>query len=167
VAAVAKCVSTKLFINIGADAESIKRAEFALKIGATGVHVPDGGIHLADLRRIVGSVWIGQSIHEETLGRIQSNDNHADFFILAPVWKSPDKFFSRPIDLERFKAVCLTTSSPIFALGGITPERAESVLRVGAYGFAIRSALWKSSDAAEVLLQFRQILQTERKEESI
>lgn len=56
--------------------------------------------------------------------------------------------------LEFLRAVCQAVQIPVWAIGGITPERVPSVLQAGAAGVCVMSALMKCEIPAVYLKKF-------------
>jgi thiamine monophosphate synthase len=68
----------------------------------------------------------------------------------------------KPLGLSEIRSAAVRVAIPIFAIGGIRSDRIQDVIRNGARGVAVISALLKAPDpreAAEVLLRE---LKTER-----
>ncbi len=100
------------------------RADIALATGADGVHLP------ADApREVVPGLLVGRSCH--SLQDVEHAD--ADFVTYGPVFQTPGK--STPIGLDALKMAC-RLGKPVFALGGVDWDNAESCMHVGAVGIA-------------------------------
>ena len=50
------------------------------------------------------------------------------------------------------------SSLPVVAIGGITPQRVESVLRHGARGVAVMGAILSASEPAGIVREYRRAL---------
>jgi thiazole tautomerase (transcriptional regulator TenI) len=50
------------------------------------------------------------------------------------------------IGIDRFEKICRTVSLPVAAIGGITVDRVEAVIKAGASGVAAISGIWDVED---------------------
>jgi len=93
-----------------------------------------------------GKMIIGVSTHtlEEA---IEAEREGADFITLGPVYKTPSKKkYGPPVGIEKLKEVAEKVSIPVFGLGGIKIERVQDVLKAGAQGVALISAILSSDN---------------------
>ena len=113
------------------------RADIALAAGADGVHLPSRGLQVKDIRKWAPDGFlIGVSVHTTAEIR-RACAQGADYLLLGHIFPTPSKAGSgTPLGLRRLKIACSLASVPVLGLGGITPERIESVLRAGAAGVA-------------------------------
>jgi thiamine-phosphate pyrophosphorylase len=108
------------------------RADIALACGAHGVHLRSHSIAPRTLRRITPPGFlIGVSCH--FLSDLSAAEG-ADFAVYGPIFETPGK--AKPIGLRALAEATHTSSIPVLALGGVTPERAPLCLRLGAAGIA-------------------------------
>lgn len=54
------------------------------------------------------------------------------------------------------EALCSTVSIPVYAIGGITPDRMAQIRHAGAAGACVMSGLMQTDDPADLLSQFHQ-----------
>jgi thiamine-phosphate pyrophosphorylase len=137
--------ATRLLIN--------SRSDIALAVGADGVHLRSDDISVVEARTIARLAsrnqepkWlVAVSCHSEEDVR-RAADAGADFVVFAPVF---EKTSSRPTGIDALHRAC-QYRIPVLALGGVTPENAQSCLDAGAAGIAgIR--LFQQNDVNEVL----------------
>lgn len=127
------------------------RADVALARGL-GIHRPESGAAVSELRRRLGSeALIGVSCHDLE-GCLRAQREDADFVVLGPVFTTPGK--GAPMGLDAFGGITSRVRIPVFALGGVTPERAADCLEAGAFGVAAISATLAAPDPAAVLRRF-------------
>lgn len=107
---------------------------------------------MADTRTVLGSGWIGRSVHGLEEARAAVTEG-ADFLLVGTVFPSASHPGQAPLGLEALEQIA-ALGCPIIAIGGVTPERAGSVKAAGAWGLAAISALWHAADpyAAAVAL---------------
>ncbi|MGA8597243.1 MAG: thiamine phosphate synthase [Bryobacteraceae bacterium] len=100
------------------------RADVAIAAGADGVHLPSR----APLETLPGLI-VARSCHNEEEVRTAK----ADFVTFSPIFTSPGK--SEPVGLDALRSVC-RYPIPVFALGGVTLQRAAACIEAGAAGVA-------------------------------
>ena len=128
------------------------RAYVARLTGAAGVHLPAAGLPVAAARALLGSdALIGRSTHSAAEAQGAAAEG-ADYVFLGPIWHTRSHPEREPIGLDPISAV---KGIPVFAIGGVTPERVRLALEAGAHGVAAISSLWSAADpraAAESML---------------
>lgn len=109
------------------------RPDIAVLAGAAGVHVGQEDLEPEQARAVVGNeMWIGTSTHNlEQFRRAAATS--ADYIAVGPIFPTSSKANPDPVvGLELIRQVRNLTEKPIVAIGGITLERAASVIEAGA-----------------------------------
>jgi thiamine-phosphate pyrophosphorylase len=132
------------------------RADLALSLGLDGVHLRGDSLplerHAPALRN---ALLYGVSTHS-LAGVRAAEAAGADFVTFGPVYGTPSKApYGPPAGLQALRMACRATALPVFALGGITPQRASTCLEAGAYGVSAISAVWNAPDPPAALDAFR------------
>jgi len=111
------------------------RADIALAAGADGVHLRSDSIPAAVVRGVVPNDFlIGVSTHSLTEIKAAKSSG-ADFAFFGPVFSTPGK--NVVVGIQELKRVAETVSPfPVIAIGGIDETNVQSVLSIGAAGFA-------------------------------
>jgi thiamine-phosphate diphosphorylase len=122
------------------------RADIARLSGASGVHVGQDDLDIADVRRIVGpAAVVGISTHDEA--QIDAAlETDATYVAVGPIFGTATKdtgYSARGLDLIRYAA---NRGKPIVAIGGITLDRVQNVLEARAAGLAVISDLLTTGD---------------------
>ena len=120
----------------------------AQDVGAAGVHLPAYTGSVEAVKEQLGVCRVGCSIHnfEEAERREQEE---ADFMTYSPIYPTRSKPGYRPaLGVENLAALIEQVKLPIFALGGITPDRVAACMDAGASGIAVMSGLMSDTDAA-------------------
>lgn len=124
------------------------------------VHLPEQSIYrIESIRnRRGGNVLIGASTHSLESAKAAERAG-ADLILFGPVFETESKKkFGSPQGVERLKTVCGEVKLPVFAIGGITPERAKECRSVGAHGVACISAVMEAPDVGLAVQQFGAVL---------
>ena len=137
----------QLFINTN--------IKVAVDVGAAGVHLPDSDISIAEVRsQIDNSIMIGCSIHGIHAAKKRESEG-ADFLIYSPIYQTASKpNYGPTIGLTNLETLVKQVKIPVFALGGITPERVRVCLEAGASGVAVMSGIMSPTDAAELAKKY-------------
>ncbi len=141
----------RLFIN--------GRVDVAMAMGADGVHLGVSDIPVRAARRAAGGdMLIGASAHRVGEAR-KAEAEGADFVTLGPLYETPSKMrYGRPVGLQAVKEVKEEISIPVFGIGGIRLERVAKVLKAGADGIALISAVLASENIKSRTEEFMRIL---------
>ena len=124
-------------------------AEVAAEIGADGVHLPAAGPDARAIRKRFGRrLLVGCSTHNlEELER--AAEGGADFVTYSPIYTPGSKpGYGLEVGLDGLRSAAGAADVPVFALGGITPERTLDCRSAGASGVAVMSGILAAEDAA-------------------
>jgi thiamine-phosphate pyrophosphorylase len=129
----------------------------AAAIGADGVHLGQDDLPVASARRLLGEdALIGLSVGTpaEAVG---VDAALLDYVSIGPFSATATKNDAGPaIGTGGFQLVrALFPDLPAVAIGGITPENAADVIRAGAAGIAVASALCRAADPAAMARRLR------------
>ena len=118
------------------------RADIALAVGATGAHFGQDDMRVSIGRRILPTeAVIGASARtEEKI--LEAITEGADYIGFGPIYgttSKPDAEMAK--GLERLRRMCGIAACPVIAIGGIGVETAADVIRAGAHGIAVISAV--------------------------
>lgn len=141
----------KLFIN--------DRVDVALAVDADGVHLGGAGIPASAARMVAGKeMRIGVSAHHVGEAK-KAEQEGADFVTFGPVFETPSKLkYGRPLGPELLSEACRALSIPVFGIGGIKPAGVERVIKAGASGVAVISAILDSADIQSTTEEFMRLL---------
>lgn len=135
------------------------RLDVALAIEADGVHLGQDDLPVAQARQIAGArLLIGVSAETVEEAR-QAEADGADYLGVGPMFAThtkPDA--GAPVGTERLRAIKQAVAIPVFGIGGITLQNAPEVLRAGADGICVISAIVGAPDPADAARQFLRML---------
>lgn len=139
---------SKLFIN--------DRVDVAVAVEADGVHLGHQSMPPEAVRKIVGrKMLVGVSTHTIEDARAAESGG-ADFITFGPVFPTPSKMkYGAPVGTDAIVELKNNVHVPVFGLGGIKTENIREVLKTGADGVAMISAIFAAEDiqkAAEEII---------------
>ncbi len=137
--AVARTLDVKIIIN--------DRLDIAIAARADGVHLGQDDLPVEEARRLIGwSGIIGFSTHNLKQA-LEADSLPADYIAIGPVFQTSTKENPDPTTgLDLVREVKQRVTKPLVAIGGITLERAVSVIEAGADSLAIISDLYSTGD---------------------
>ena len=137
------------------------RVDVALATRADGVHVGQDDLSLGATRQLVGDeMWIGVSTHDMEQARAAVVGG-ADYIGVGPTYPSTTKTFKEFAGLDFVSQVAQELTLPAFAIGGITPENATEVARVGLKQFAVQGAIVDAVDRQRQVQLFEDAVRCE------
>ena len=128
------------------------RLDVALAAGAHGVHLGTHSMPLRRVRRLTPREFVlGASCHS-LAEALAAQDAGADYILLGPIFSTPSKLpYGPPLGLTVLHEATSQLTIPVFALGGISPDRVTLCRQNGAAGVAgIR--LFQESPALDALI---------------
>ncbi len=130
------------------------RADLAQLLDADGLHCPSDGLPVAEVHRLIDDPWVGVSTHDLEEAR-DAQASGADFVTLSPIFETDAKPGYGPLlGLDRLDEVTDRLEIPVYALAGITPDRAADCLEAGAHGVAVMSGIMGAERPEEATEQY-------------
>jgi thiamine-phosphate pyrophosphorylase len=123
------------------------RVDLARALGAQGVHLGQGDASPAEARDVLGEdAIVGLSITAaDQLARV--DPNIVDYLGVGPVFDTGSKAdAAQPLGLATLSQIASSVRLPVAAIGGITEANAAAVIRAGADGLAVISAICAADD---------------------
>ncbi|ABY33624.1 MAG TPA: thiamine phosphate synthase [Chloroflexus aurantiacus] len=134
------------------------RVDVALAVDADGVHVGQDDMPVALARRLIGNKLLGVSAHNLSEA-LQAVRDGADYLGVGPIFATTTKpDAAAPIGLDGLRAIRQHVSIPIVAIGGINQANAADVMRAGADGIAVVSAVVAADDVTAAARQLRALV---------
>ncbi len=118
--------------------------EVVLEAEADGVHLPEhapapswpDGPSGGPAPRVI----VGRSVHSPEAA-LRAESEGADYLVAGPVYSTASHPDVQAGDLEIIRKVVSVARVPVLGIGGITSENAADVMRAGASGVAVISAI--------------------------
>lgn len=135
------------------------RVDLVIALEADGVHLRADSLPVSVARKILGSErLIGVSTHSMEELKVAESEG-ADFAVLGPIYETPLKRqYGSPLGLQTAAQVCRDSRIPVYAIGGVTPERVGELRDSGFYGVAVISAVLQSENIQETIHRFLALL---------
>jgi thiamine-phosphate pyrophosphorylase len=126
------------------------RVDVARALGAHGVHVGQADTPPAEARRVLGEeAIVGLSVTAPDQLR-DVDPETVDYLGVGPVFPTPSKADAAlAIGLEALSRIASSVRLPVAAIGGITEANASTVIRAGADGLAVISAICSADNPEE------------------
>jgi thiamine-phosphate pyrophosphorylase len=122
------------------------RVDVAIAAEVDGAQLPEDGIPTLVARGLVGKYAVlGRSVHS-TDAAIQAGREGAEYVVAGTIYKSPSKPDAKPAGPSLISDISKAVELPILAIGGITADKVEDVVKAGAAGVAVVSAITKAQD---------------------
>ncbi len=118
------------------------RVDIAIAVDADGVHLGWQSLEIDTVRRMLGhDKIIGFSAHSlEEAERAEKSG--ADYISISPIFDTVNKeYLIKPLGVGEIGKIKAQINIPVVALGGINENNVDSVLRNGADGIAVISAI--------------------------
>lgn len=134
------------------------RADVARLSGAAGVHVGQDDLSAADARAIVGAdAIVGFSTHSVDQVR-EAEGMPIDYVAIGPIFGTATKETGyAPLGLDVLRRV--VSAKPVVAIGGITLDRAKSVIDAGAASVAVIADLLATGSPSARVREYLRALQ--------
>jgi thiamine-phosphate pyrophosphorylase len=123
------------------------RLDVALAVGADGVHLGQQDMPLTMARAIVADrMIIGVSAESVADARAAEREG-ADYIGVSPIYDTPTKSdTAAALGLEGLVEIRRTVGIPLVGIGGLGRDNAAAVIRNGADGIAVVSAIVSAGD---------------------
>ena len=117
------------------------RIDLALAVDADGVHIGQDDLPAEVVRKLLGEEKIiGISTH--SLEEVEkANDLPVDYIAFGSIYRTPTKEKPIVVGVEKLKEAKKVAKKPLVAIGGIMPYNVDEVIKAGADGVAVISAI--------------------------
>ena len=139
------------------------RLDVALAVAADGVHLGQNDMPLEMARKIAGrSMLIGIST-ESVQDAVAAEKGGADYLGVSPIYATPTKTDTAPpLGLEGLREIKKRVKIPLVGIGGLNKSNAAEVIRNGADGVAVVSAIVAADDPERSAMNLKQIIDEAR-----
>jgi thiamine-phosphate pyrophosphorylase len=125
------------------------RVDVAIACGADGVQLGEEGLPLDAARQVSGGrLLLGRSVHSVE-GAAQAEANGADLLIVGTIFPTGSHPGAATGGVGLLEQVRKRVSIPFLAIGGVKADNVESVMKAGAAGAAVITAITLSESPAQ------------------
>ncbi len=126
----------------------------ALEAGADGVHLPEDA---PIIERLSTRFVVGRSVHSLEAAH-HAADEGVDYLVVGPVYGTRSHSGSAAAGIAPIKRITAAVSVPVIGIGGITDANAANVVRAGASGIAVISAILAAPDCENTARELREVV---------
>lgn len=139
------------------------RVDVAIASEADGVHLGQNDFPIPLARKLLGKTRIigGSAVTLDEVKKCLSEG--ADYIGFGPVYPTTSKDDAGPVTgIALLEEAAKAVSIPIIAIGGVTAENTPEVIRAGAQGIAVISAVCCQENPEQATRELLQALQPEK-----
>lgn len=141
------------------------RLDIAVLAGADGVHLGQTDIPVQEARRLVGDemiIGVSASTVEEA---VKAVDDGADYIGVGSIFNTSTKpDADQGIGLDTLMDICQAVDVPVVAIGGINMGNIRDVIRAGADGAAVVSAIMTKPDIKAAAHELKVMVLNEKRD---
>lgn len=165
-----KSASTRQFVELARALHSLladrnvplivnDRIDVALASGAEGVHIGQSDMPCDIARRLMGrDAIVGLSV-ESLDDVVAANALDVDYIGVSPVFSTPTKMdTASPFGLEGLSRAAKLSCHPCVAIGGVNAANAAEVIKAGADGLAVVSAIMAAEDPRRAAMDLIELI---------
>lgn len=132
------------------------RVDIAIAVDADGVHLGWQSLDIGLVRRLIGQdKIIGFSAHSLREAERAENSG-ADYVTISPIFDTVNKdYIIKPLGVDEIGKIKEQINIPVIALGGINENNVNEVLKNGADGIAVISAILLSDNPKQTVTRIR------------
>ncbi|WP_147819655.1 thiamine phosphate synthase [Salidesulfovibrio onnuriiensis] len=169
-----KHAATREFIDLAARLKAVldgkgvpllinDRVDVALAVGAAGVHVGQSDMRVRDVRRLLGrDAIVGLTMDTDEQVR-EAETLDVDYLGLGPIFPTATKEdHSEVLGYDGFIRRRNLSRHPCVAIGSVTEACAADLMRAGADGVAVVSAICRAEDPREAARRLRRAVEEAR-----
>ncbi len=123
--------------------------DVALAVEADGVHLPASALSVWRPREAVPvdgqGFLVGRSVHSLEAAR-HAEEEGVDYLVAGPVYETRSHPGRAPAGLSLIEGITRRVRVPVLAIGGVNAGRVDEVVRAGASGVAVISAVLAATD---------------------
>ena len=121
------------------------RLDLALAVNADGLHVGQDDLPASAARQLLPGRILGVSSHSLPQA-LEAQGAGADYVAIGSIFPTSTKAEIHLVGIEAIRTLRPSIRRPLIAIGGISVENAASVIRAGADGVAVISAVCGAKD---------------------
>ncbi len=133
-------------------------ADIAAAVAADGVHLGQDDLPIEQARKLLGkNRIIGISTHSIEQATVAARSG-SDYIGFGPIFITSTKDAGAAQGIDNLKIIKQAVGTPVIAIGGINHANVREVIRAGADGVAVISAILGADDAASAAEEMVRII---------
>lgn len=140
------------------------RVDVAQAVNADGVHLGQTDMPLEMAKGILGESMIIGISAESLQDAIEAEKGGADYLGVSPIYATPTKTDTAPpLGLEGLREIRKTVKLPLVGIGGLNKDNSADVIRYGADGVAVVSAIVAAEDPEAAARELKHVIEKTQK----
>jgi thiamine-phosphate pyrophosphorylase len=140
------------------------RVDIAQAVKADGVHLGQTDMPLEAAKRILGAEMIIGISAESIEDALAAEKGGADYLGVSPIYATPTKTDTAPaLGLKGLRDIRKAVKLPLVGIGGLIKDNAADVIRNGADGVAVVSAIVAADDPEAAARVLKQVIEKAQK----
>lgn len=122
------------------------RIDIAIAVNAYGVHLGKYDMPLFYARKLLGDLKIIGITTRNLVQAQKAERKGANYISVGSIFPSPTKTTALVVGIKNLKTVIQGVKIPVVAIGGINPQNAKRLFKIGVSGIAVVSSVFKRAD---------------------
>jgi len=140
------------------------RVDVAQAVEADGVHLGQSDMPFEIAKNILGDSMIIGISAESLEDAIEAEKGGADYLGVSPIYATPTKTdTATPLGLEGLQEIRKAVGLPLVGIGGLNKDNATEVIRNGADGLAVVSAIVAADDPEAAARELKNMIKEAEK----
>ena len=133
-----------------------ERVDVAQACDADGVQLGEDGLPVPVVRRLLGEgKLIGRSVHSVEAA-MQAETEGADFLVVGTIFTTGSHPGAKPAGVELLAQVAEQVKVPFLGIGGVTADNVPEVMKAGASGAALITAILNAQDPRQAAAHIKE-----------
>jgi thiazole tautomerase (transcriptional regulator TenI) len=138
------------------------RLDIALLMGIQSVHLPEKGLPVKMVKQNFPHIRVGRSVHSYEGAKIAERDG-ADYVLYGHCFETNSKKGKTPNGIQPILKMKAELRIPIYAIGGITWNKIDTLQQVKADGIAVMSGIFFAEDPFSSTKKYYEAIKHESK----
>ncbi|WP_245640558.1 thiazole tautomerase TenI [Neobacillus massiliamazoniensis] len=140
------------------------RLDLALIMGIPNIHLPGHGLPVKPVRERFPFMRIGCSVHSFKEACEAERDG-ANYVLYGHIYETNCKQGKTPKGLKELQEIKMKLDLPVYAIGGITPDKLAEIKKANTEGIAVMSGIFSAKNPEEAVLQYFQMCKEKTNEQ--
>jgi thiazole tautomerase (transcriptional regulator TenI) len=138
------------------------RLDIAMLMGIQSVHLPEKGLPVKMVKQNFPHIRVGRSVHSYE-GAKKAERDGADYVLYGHCFETNSKKGRTPNGIQPIFKMKEELRIPVYAIGGITLNKIDTLQQVGADGIAVMSGIFFSEKPFSSTKQYYEAIKHESK----